>query len=135
MARFVRLVTLAFALALLVVPTYAQQGATRARDIGGANSDTAIWSGRGLRQTGEFDFLRLDAWTRDYKTFLDLVCLRLRPRRRFLAHNVVNKPSEMTDFRTAIRTDPRIFSSIVAPSGTGVSSTMKARQIVRRVWL
>ena len=127
MARFVRLVTLAFALALLVVPAYAEQGATRAREIGGAHGDSAIWIGRGLRQTGEFDFVFLDAWKRDYKKFLDMVFPRLRLRGLFLAHNVVNKQSEMTDFLTAIRTDPRMFSSIVTPSGEGVSITMKAR--------
>ena len=127
MARFVRLVTLAFALALLVVPAYAEQGATRAREIGGAHGDSAIWIGRGLRQTGEFDFVFLDAWKRDDNKFLDMMFPRLRPAGLFLAHDVVNKPSEMADFLTAIRTDPRMFSSIVAPSGEGVSITMNAR--------
>ncbi len=214
MARFVRVVTLAFALALLVVPAYAQQGATstippdlqklmqsikvadtdllavseedgrflrvmvassgamRALEIGGANGYSAIWIGLGLRQTGgrlttieydparakvaaenirkaglsdivtvvsgdafkeipkltgEFDFVFLDAWKRDYKRFLDSVFPRLKPRGLFLAHNVVNKQNEMTDFLTAIRTDPRMFSSIVTPSGEGISITVKAR--------
>jgi len=127
MARFVRLVTLAFALALLVVPAYAQQGATRARENGDAHGYSAIWSGLGLRQPGEFDFVFLDAWKRDDKKFLDMMFPRLPPRGRLLAHNVVNKPSEMSDFLTAIRTDPRMFSSIVTPSGEGVSITMKAR--------
>lgn len=77
--------------------------------------------------TGAFDFVFLDAWKRDYKRFLDTVFPRLKPRGLFLAHNVVNKQSEMTDFLTAIRTDPRMFSSIVTPSGEGVSITMKAR--------
>lgn len=77
--------------------------------------------------TGEFDFVFLDAWKRDYKRFLDTVFPRLKPRGLFLAHNVVNKQSEMTDFLTAIRTDPRMFSSIVTPSGEGVSITVKAR--------
>ena len=214
MARFVRVVTLAVALAPFIVPIHAQQGttsavpadlqklmqtikaadtdllavseedgrflrvmvassgATRALEIGGANGYSAIWIGLGLRQTGgklttieydparakvaaenirkaglsdivtvvsgdgfkeipkltgEFDFVFLDAWKRDYKKFLDMVFPRLRPRGLFLAHNVVNKQSEMTDFLTAIRTDPRMFSSIVTPSGEGVSITMKAR--------
>ena len=77
--------------------------------------------------TGAFDFVFLDAWKRDYKRFLDTVFPRLKPRGLFLAHNVVNKQSEMTDFLTAIRTDPRMFSSIDTPSGEGVSITMKAR--------
>jgi len=76
---------------------------------------------------GEFDFVFLDAWKRDYKRFLDLVFPRLRPRGLFLAHNVVNKQSEMADFLTAIRTDPKMFTSIVTPSGEGISITVKGR--------
>ena len=76
---------------------------------------------------GEFDFVFLDAWKRDYKRFLDMVFPRLRPGGLFLAHNVVNKKSEMTDFLTAVQTDPRMFTSIVTPSGEGVSVTVKTR--------
>ena len=76
---------------------------------------------------GEFDFVFLDAWKRDYKKFLDMVFPRLKPRGLFLAHNVVNKQSEMIDFLQAIKTDPRMFSTIVTPSGEGVSVTVKAR--------
>jgi caffeoyl-CoA O-methyltransferase len=74
---------------------------------------------------GDFDFVFLDAWKRDYKRFLDVVFPRLRPRGLFLAHNVVNKKSEMTDFLAAIQNDPRMFTSIVAPSGEGISITVK----------
>ncbi len=76
---------------------------------------------------GEFDFVFLDAWKRDYKRFLDMVFPRLRPGGLFLAHNVVNKKNEMTDFLTAVQTDPRMFTSIVTPSGEGVSVTVKTR--------
>lgn len=76
---------------------------------------------------GEFDFVFLDAWKRDYKRFLDMVFPRLTPGGLFLAHNVVNKQSEMTDFLEAIRSDPRMFTSIVTPSGEGISITVKAR--------
>jgi caffeoyl-CoA O-methyltransferase len=76
---------------------------------------------------GEFDFVFLDAWKRDYKRFLDMVFPRLTPRGLFLAHNVVNKKNEMTDFLTAIQTSPQMFTSIVTPSGEGISITMKAR--------
>ena len=76
---------------------------------------------------GEFDFVFLDAWKRDYKRFLDMVFPRLRPGGLFLAHNVVNKKNEMTDFLTAVQTDPRMFTSIVTPSGEGMSITVKAR--------
>ncbi|HUR32174.1 MAG TPA: O-methyltransferase [Vicinamibacterales bacterium] len=79
------------------------------------------------RLTGEFDFVFLDAWKRDYKRFLDTVFPRLRPRGLFLAHNVVNKKNEMTDFLTEVQTNPRMFTSIVTPSGEGISITVKGR--------
>lgn len=74
---------------------------------------------------GEFDFVFLDAWKRDYKRFLDLMLPRLRPRGLFLAHNVVNKGSEMGDFLAAIQGNPAIMTTIVAPSGEGMSVSMK----------
>src|SRR5262245_11774462 len=76
---------------------------------------------------GEFDFVFLDAWKRDYKRFLDLVLPRLRPRGLFLAHNVVNKQAEMRDFLAAIRSDSRLVTSIVKPSDEGMSVSVKLR--------
>jgi len=76
---------------------------------------------------GAFDFVFLDAWKRDYKRFLDLMLPRLQPRGLFLAHNVVNKQSEMRDFLGAIRHDARLATSIVAPSGEGMSVTVKLK--------
>ena len=76
---------------------------------------------------GDFDFVFLDAWKRDYKRFLDMVFPRLELRGLFLAHNVVNKKNEMTDFLSAIQSDPRMFTSIVTPSGEGISITVKGR--------
>jgi caffeoyl-CoA O-methyltransferase len=144
--------------------------ARQALEIGGANGYSAIWIGRGLRETGghltsieydpararveadnirnagladivtvvsgdafteipkvpgTFDFVFLDAWKRDYKRFYDLVFPRLRPHGLFLAHNVVNKQSEMRDFLAAIQNSPQAFSSIVTPSGEGMSVTVK----------
>jgi predicted O-methyltransferase YrrM len=61
-----------------------------------------------------------------------MVFPRLVPGGLFLAHNVVNKQSEMTDFLQTIETDPRMFTSIVTPSGEGVSITMKRREQVAR---
>ena len=75
---------------------------------------------------GTFDFVFLDAWKRDYKRFFDLVLPRLLPRGIFLAHNVVNKQSEMRDFLAAIQ-DPSVMSTIVTPSGEGMSITYKLR--------
>ena len=74
---------------------------------------------------GTFDFVFLDAWKRDYKRFFDLVFPRLEPRGLFLAHNVVNKQSEMRDFLAAIHDNPKLFTSIVTPSGEGMSISFK----------
>jgi predicted O-methyltransferase YrrM len=76
---------------------------------------------------GEFDFVFLDAWKRDYKRFLDVVMPRMRPHGLFLAHNVVNKQAEMRDFLTAIRSDPRLLTTIVKPSDEGMSISYKVR--------
>jgi caffeoyl-CoA O-methyltransferase len=74
---------------------------------------------------GTFDFVFLDAWKRDYKRFLDVMLPRLTPRGLFLAHNVVNKQAEMHEFLAAIRSDPRLATSIVTPSGEGMSVSVK----------
>jgi predicted O-methyltransferase YrrM len=79
------------------------------------------------RLTGSFDFVFLDAWKRDYKRFLDLVQPKLTVRGLFLAHNVVNKASEMGDFLKAIQTDPRLLTSIVKPGFEGMSVTVKIK--------
>jgi predicted O-methyltransferase YrrM len=76
---------------------------------------------------GTVDFVFLDAWKRDYKRFLDLVMPRLEPRALFLAHNVVNKQSEMRDFLDAIHNDSRLVTSIVKPGSEGMSVSVKIR--------
>jgi caffeoyl-CoA O-methyltransferase len=76
---------------------------------------------------GPFDFVFLDAWKRDYKRFFDLLLPRLRPGGLFLAHNVVNKRSEMPDFLNAIRSNPAVMTAIVAPAGEGMSVSLKLR--------
>ena len=76
---------------------------------------------------GDFDFVFLDAWKRDYKRFFDVVLPRMRPHGLFLAHNVVNKQAEMRDFLTAIRSDPRLLTTIVKPSDEGMSVSYKLK--------
>jgi predicted O-methyltransferase YrrM len=75
--------------------------------------------------TGTFDFVFLDAWKRDYKKFLDLMYPRLDTGGLFTAHNVVNKRGEMGDFLDAIQRNPSLWTSIVAPSGEGISLSWK----------
>ncbi|MCX6551846.1 MAG: O-methyltransferase [Acidobacteria bacterium] len=74
---------------------------------------------------GTFDFVFLDAWKRDYQRFFDQVFPRLDRGGVFVAHNVVNKASEMGEFLTTLRTHPGIVSAIVSPSGEGVSVSVK----------
>jgi predicted O-methyltransferase YrrM len=76
---------------------------------------------------GTFDFVFLDAWKPDYRKFFDLVFPRLTPRGLFLAHNVVNKQSEMKDFLAAINGNPALATSIVRPGSEGMSVSVKLK--------
>ena len=60
-----------------------------------------------------------------YKRFFDLVMPRPLPRGLFLAHTVVNKEAEMRDFLDAITKNPGLFTTIVTPSGEGMSVSYK----------
>ena len=81
---------------------------------------------------GAVDFVFLDAWKRDYKRFFDLLLPRLEPRGLFLAHNVVNKQSEMRDFLAAIQNDPALFTAIVTPSSEGMSVSYKLQFTIHK---
>jgi caffeoyl-CoA O-methyltransferase len=76
---------------------------------------------------GSFDLVFLDAWKPDYKKFFDLVFPRVTPGGLFLAHNVINKKSEMEDFLAAIHTHPQAFTTVVSPAFEGISITYKKR--------
>ena len=76
---------------------------------------------------GTFDLVFLDAWKPDYKKFFDMVFPRLNPGGVFVAHNVVNKKSEMEPFLRTILTHPALFTTIVSPSGEGMSVSYKTR--------
>jgi caffeoyl-CoA O-methyltransferase len=75
--------------------------------------------------SGTFDFVFLDAWKRDYKRFFDLVYPRLDKGGLFVAHNVVNKRDEMGDFLDAVQKHPSLWTTIVSPSGEGMSVSVK----------
>jgi caffeoyl-CoA O-methyltransferase len=74
---------------------------------------------------GTFDFVFCDAWKRDYQKFLSMVFPRMDKGGLFLGHNVINKRDEMADFLQTIHTSPTMLSSIVSPSGEGMSVTLK----------
>ena len=77
--------------------------------------------------TGTFDLVFLDAWKPDYKKFFDMVYPRLSPGGVFVAHNVVNKKSEMEPFLKTVQTHPSLFTTIVSPSGEGMSVSYKVK--------
>lgn len=74
---------------------------------------------------GTFDFVFCDAWKRDYQKFFSMVFPRMAKGGLFLGHNVLNKRDEMEDFLRTIHTSPSVLTSIVAPSGEGMSVTLK----------
>lgn len=76
---------------------------------------------------GTFDLVFLDAWKPDYKRFFEMVFPRLEPGGVFLAHNVVNKASEMEPFLKAIQNHPGLFTSVVSPGSEGMSVSYKLR--------
>ena len=77
--------------------------------------------------TGTFDMVFLDAWKPDYKKFFDMVYPRLVSGGLFVAHNVVNKKNEMEPFLHAVQTHPSLYTTIVSPSGEGMSVSYKTR--------
>jgi len=79
------------------------------------------------RLTGTFDLVFLDAWKPDYKKFFDLVFPRLDPGGVFVAHNVVNKAGEMKPFLDTIHHHAGLLTTIVSPSGEGMSVSYKRR--------
>jgi predicted O-methyltransferase YrrM len=111
-------------------PARAKTAADNVRRAGMADAVTVV-SGDGFKEipklAGPFDFVFLDAWKRDYKRFFDLVFPRLQPRGLFLAHNVVNKRGEMGDFLDTVQNHPGLFTTIVTPSGEGMSVSLKLR--------
>src|SRR5688500_11249967 len=76
---------------------------------------------------GTFDLVFLDAWKPDYKKFFDMVYPRLSPGGVFVAHNVVNKKSEMEPFLRTVQSHPALFTTIVSPSGEGMSVSYKVK--------
>lgn len=74
---------------------------------------------------GTFDLVFLDAWKPDYKRFFEMVFPRIDTGGLFVAHNVVNKRDEMGDFLDAIEQHPQAWTTIVKPSGEGMSLTYK----------
>ena len=111
--------------------------ATRARELtenvkrAGLSDIVQVVAGDAFEQIpklpGTFDFVFLDAWKKDYKRFFDTVYPRLDARGLFIAHNVVNKRNEMEDFLSAVQTHPSLWTTIVSPSGEGMSVSMRLK--------
>jgi predicted O-methyltransferase YrrM len=74
---------------------------------------------------GTFDFVFLDAWKRDYRRFFELVYPRLDKGGLLVAHNVVNKRDELGDFLDVVQQHPSLWTTIVSPSGEGMSVSLR----------
>jgi predicted O-methyltransferase YrrM len=74
-----------------------------------------------------FDLVFLDAWKPDYLEFFEMVYPSLAPGGLFVAHNVVNKKDDMQPFLAAINGHTGLFTTIVSPSGEGMSVSYKTR--------
>ena len=111
-------------------PLRAKSAAENVRRAGLSDIVTVI-SGDAFKEipklAGAFDFVFLDAWKRDYKRFFDMLNPRLQTGGLFLAHNVVNKRSEMPDFLAAVQDNPAVMTTIVSPGTEGMSVTYKLR--------
>ena len=111
-------------------PVRAKEAAENVR-LAGLADIVRVVSGDAFKEIpkveGAFDLVFLDAWKPDYKKFFDLVLPRLDKGGLFLAHNVVNKKSEMGDFLAAIASHPRAFTTTVSPGHEGISMTYKQR--------
>jgi predicted O-methyltransferase YrrM len=111
-------------------PARAQEAAANIRRSGLADVVTVIHGDAFAeipKLPGEFDLVFLDAWKPDYKRFFDLVFPRVARGGLFLAHNVINKKSEMGDFLAAIDRHPAAVTSIVSPGHEGMSMTVRTR--------
>jgi len=108
----------------------AREAADNVRRAGLSDVVTVV-SGDAFREIprldGSFDFVFFDAWKRDYKRFLDLTLPRLAPGGLLVAHNVVNKRDEMGDFLEAIEKHPALWTTIVSPSGEGMSVSLRTK--------
>ena len=111
-------------------PKRAREAAANVRKAG-LDDVVRVVAGDAFKEIGElpgtFDLVFLDAWKPDYKKFFDLVFPRLNAGGLFVAHNVVNKKNEMTPFLDTIHSHPALFTTIVSPSGEGMSVSYKAR--------
>ena len=109
-------------------PARAKELAANIRRAGLSDIVTVV-AGDAFREipklSGTFDLVFLDAWKKDYKRFFDMVFPRIDKGGVFVAHNVVNKRSEMGDFLDAIERHPQAWTTIVKPSGEGMSLTYK----------
>ncbi len=112
-------------------PVRAKEAAANLRQAG-LSDIVRVVSGDAFQEVpkvaGTFDLVFLDAWKPDYKKFFDLVFPRINAGGLFLAHNVINKKSEMGDFLLAIQTHPQAQTTIVSPGFEGISMTYKIRR-------
>ncbi len=76
---------------------------------------------------GEFDFVFIDAWKRDYKKFLDLLYPRVKVGGAITAHNVIDLGADMPEFLEAIQKAPALDTTLEKTSSAGISVSIKKK--------
>lgn len=95
----------------------------------GLDDIVTVVAGDALQQIptldGPFDIVFIDAWKPDYQRYFELTFPKLKQGGLILAHNVINKGSEMPVFLETIRTSPDVVTSIVRAGEEGISISVK----------
>ena len=74
---------------------------------------------------GTFDFVFLDAWKKDYKRFFDLVYPRLDKAGCSSPTTSSTSAARWETFLDAVQKHPSLWTTIVSPSGEGMSVSLK----------
>ena len=74
---------------------------------------------------GTFDFVHLDAWKEEYKSFFDTFNPKVEKGGLIAAHNAVLMASYMQDYLDAVRTDPQFITTTVQTSNDGFAVSYK----------
>lgn len=116
---------------LVTIEYDAERAAALKANIAAAHLDdiVTVIAGDALQELpgldGPFDVVFIDAWKPDYTRYYELTLPKLRQGGLLLAHNVINKGDEMQDFLKTVQERPDVLTAIVAPSGEGVSVSLK----------
>jgi predicted O-methyltransferase YrrM len=75
----------------------------------------------------KYDLVFIDANKRSYRTYLELLILKLNNRALIIADNIISHRQSVTEYLTLVRNDSR-FRSIQIPLETGLEITIFQKQ-------